>query len=182
MNEVQAIKDRAHIERIKQALHGRDLLLFTLGINVGLRISDLLALTVADVRDQDSVKIVEGKTDKTRVFTLNDAAKNAIQAHVSADTPGDAPLFPSRKGDKPISRVQAYRILNSAVERAGLADVYTSFGAHSLRKTFGYFAYSTGVDITLIMRVLNHSSARETLRYIGIEADNVADVYRAVNL
>ena len=66
--------------------------------------------------------------------------------------------------------------------RAGLADVYTSFGAHSLRKTFGYFAYESGVDITLLMRVLNHSSARETLRYIGIEAEEVADVYHAVNL
>lgn len=182
MNEVQAIKDRAHIERIKQALHGRDLLLFTLGINVGLRISDLLALHVGDVRGKDSVRVVESKTKKTRVFTLNDAALDAINTLVPADTPDDMPLFPSRKGAKSISRVQAYRILNAAIVRAGLADVYTSFGAHSLRKTFGYFAYSTGVDITLIMRVLNHSSARETLRYIGIEADNVADVYRAVNL
>ncbi|QIG62516.1 site-specific integrase [Sporosarcina phage Lietuvens] len=182
MNEVQAIKDRAHIEQIKQALHGRDLLLFTLGINVGLRISDLLALNVGDVRNKDSVRISEGKTGKTRLFTLNDAAIGAINDYLLADMPSDMPLFPSRKGDRSISRVQAYRILNAAIERAGLTDIYTSFGAHSLRKTFGYFAYSSGADITLLMRILNHSSSRETLRYIGIEADDVADVYRAISL
>lgn len=187
MNEVQAIKDRAHIDAIKNATHGRDLLLFTLGINVGLRISDLLALSVGDVRDKDAVKVVESKTRKTRTFTLNDAALDAISTLVPADAPDDAPLFPSRKscaikGAKSIGRVQAYRVLNDAVARAGLSDVYTAFGAHSLRKTFGYFAYASGVDITLLMRVLNHSSARETLRYIGIESEEVADVYRAISL
>ncbi|MCG7345322.1 tyrosine-type recombinase/integrase [Sporosarcina sp. ACRSL] len=187
MNEVQAIKDRRHIERIKQSLHGRDLLLFTLGINVGLRISDLLALTVGDLRDKDAVTITEGKTRKTRTFTLNGAAKDAISTLIPADASDSDYVFPSRKscaakGNKPISRVQAYRILNDAIARAGLDGVYTSFGAHSLRKTFGYFAYESGVDIALLMRVLNHSSQRETLRYIGIEAAEVANVYHAVNL
>ncbi|MBO0602711.1 tyrosine-type recombinase/integrase [Sporosarcina sp. E16_3] len=179
MNEVQAIKDRAHIERMKLALNGRDLLLFTLGINVGLRISDLLALKASDLRDKDVVKVTEGKTGKMRIFTLNDAAKDAVKSLLPADTEY---AFPSRKGDRPIGRVQAYRILNAAIVRAGLSEVYTSFGAHSLRKTFGYFAYNSGADITLLMRILNHSSARETLRYIGVEADDIADVYNAINL
>jgi integrase len=92
-------------------------------------------------------------------------------------------VFKSRNGaNKPISNVQVHRLLHAALERAGLADHYRSFGAHSLRKTFGYFAYTCGVDITLLMRVLNHSSARETLRYIGIEQEDVSNVYHAVNL
>lgn len=182
MNEVQAIKDKRHIAAIKAVLSGRDLLLFTVGINVGLRISDLLALKVGDLRGQDSDTLTEGKTQKKRTVTLNDSVKQAVATLIPAGATDDDYLFPSRKGDKPIGRVQAYRILNAAIERAGLADVYTSFGAHSLRKTFGYFAYESGIDITLLMRVLNHSSARETLRYIGIEAEEVADVYHAVNL
>lgn len=188
MKEVQAIKERSHIELFKNALHGRDLLLFTLGINVGLRISDLLALRVEDLRGQDSVTIYEGKTRKARTFTLNDSVKDAVASLIPADAIDSDYVFTSRKScastgvNKPIGRVQAYRILNSAVIRAGLDNVYTSFGAHSLRKTFGYFAYESGVDITLLMRVLNHSSQRETLRYIGIESEEVADVYHAVNL
>lgn len=182
MNEVQAIKDRHHISAIKSVLVGRDLLLFTVGINVGLRISDLLALKVGDIRGQSSVTITEGKTGKKRTFTLNDSVKDAVATLIPADASNVDYVFPSRKGNAPIGRVQAYRILNAAIVRAGLVDVYTSFGAHSLRKTFGYFAYESGVDISLLMRVLNHSSQRETLRYIGIEAEEVADVYHAVNL
>lgn len=182
MNEVQAIKDRRHIAAIKSVLHGRDLLLFTVGINVGLRISDLLLLKVGDVREKDADTLTEGKTKKKRTVTLNDSVKQAVATLIPADAADDDYLFPSRKGDKPIGRVQAYRILNAAIVRAGLDNVYTSFGAHSLRKTFGYFAYESGIDITLLMRVLNHSSSRETLRYIGIESEEVADVYHAVNL
>lgn len=182
MNEVQAIKDKRHIIAIKEALRGRDLLLFTVGINVGLRISDLLALKVGDLRGQDAVTITEGKTGKKRIFTLNSAVKDAVMALVPADAGDTDYVFASRKGDKAIGRVQAYRIFNAAIVRADLADVYTSFGAHSLRKTFGYFAYKSGIDISLLMRVLNHSSQRETLRYIGIEAAEVAGVYHAVNL
>lgn len=181
MNEVQAIKSRGHIELLKNAMHGRNLLLFTVGINVGLRISDLLQLTVGELRS-DSITIREGKTGKARKFELNDSVKDAVATLVPSDVPASAYAFASRKGDKPISRVQAYRVLNDAVIRAGLSGVYTSFGAHSLRKTFGYFAYESGVEIPLIMRVLNHSSQRETLRYIGVEADDIADVYHAVNL
>lgn len=188
MKEVQAIKERSHIELLKNAMHGRNLLMFTLGINVGLRISDLLALRVGDLRNQDSVTIYEGKTRKARTFTLNDSVKDAVVSLIPSDALDEDYVFTSRKGcastgvNKPIGRVQAYRILNAAVVRAGLGNVYTSIGAHSMRKTFGYFAYESGVDITLLMRVLNHSSQRETLRYIGIEAEEVADVYHAVNL
>lgn len=182
MKEVQAIKDRSHIELIKRSMRGRDLLMFTLGINVSLRISDLLQLKVGQVRGQDSLVITEGKTKKSRMITLNDSVKEAVDTLVPTDASDDDWLFPSRKGVKPIGRVQAYRILNAAVERAGLSEVYSSFGAHSMRKTFGYFAYESGVDIAVLMRVLNHSSQRETLRYIGIEAEEVADVYHAVNL
>lgn len=182
MNEVQAIKDKRHIAALKSALAGRDLLLFTVGINVGLRISDLLSLKVDDLRGKDDVTITEGKTRKKRTFSLNDSVKEAVAALIPESASAEDYVFPSRKGDGPIGRVQAYRILNAAIERAGLETVYTSFGAHSLRKTFGYFAYEAGADLALLMRVLNHSSQRETLRYIGIEAEEVADVYHAVNL
>lgn len=183
MNEVQAIKERSHIELLKNAMLGRNLLMFTVGINVGLRISDLLALKVGDLRNQGSVTIYEGKTRKARTFTLNESVKDVVATLIPAEANDEDYVFTSRKGvNKPIGRVQAYRILNAAVARAGLGNVYTSIGAHSMRKTFGFFAYESGVDIALLMRVLNHSSQRETLRYIGIEAEEVADVYHAVNL
>lgn len=174
MNEVQPIKDKRDIERMKQSLNGRDLLLFILGINTNLRISDLLRLTREDIVD-NAIILVESKTGKTKRIHLGD---NTI-AQIKPLLPESGTLFPSRKGGKPISRQQAWRTLNAAAERAGLN---IEFGTHSLRKTFAYHAYKQGVDLALLMRILNHSSQRETLRYIGIETEDITNVYDSVQL
>lgn len=174
MNEVQPIKNKRDIERMKQSLNGRDLLLFILGINTNLRISDLLRLTREDIVG-NTIVLVESKTGKTKRIHLGD---NTI-TQITPLLPDTGTLFPSRKGGKPISRQQAWRTLNAAAERAGLN---IEFGTHSLRKTFAYHAYKHGVDLALLMRILNHSSQRETLRYIGIETEDITNVYDSVQL
>lgn len=179
-NTAQPIRNREDIERIKNELESpRDRLLFTLGINTGLRISDLLALRVGDMRGQDHVTLKEKKTGKTKRLHLNDASKTAINALVPPTAKNDDWLFPSRKGTEPISRVQAFRILNDAAKRAGMKE---SVSCHSLRKTFGMFAYRNGADLAVLQSLFNHASQRVTLRYIGIEDDQVKDVYASVNL
>jgi integrase len=175
MNEVQPIKNKRDINKMKKALAGRprDLLLFIIGINTSLRISDILTLKAGDF-DGDYLILREKKTGKRKQIRINKAIQKALKELLPADAKPDSWLFPSRKGDAPISRVQAWRILNDAAKRAGL-DI--AFGTHTLRKTFAYQAYKKGVDLALLMRVLNHSSQRETLRYIGIEQENIDDVY-----
>lgn len=180
MATVHPLKDKRDIQRMKDALHGRDLLLFKIGINSSLRISDILPLTREDFNG-DHVRLYEKKTGKYKEIRINKATRQAIEELA----PESGYLFPSRKGasenPKPITATQAWRILNAAAERAGLT---INFGTHTMRKTFAYHAYNggKGADITLLMRVLNHSSARETLRYIGIEQDAIDDVYIATNL
>lgn len=180
MNEVQPIKNKRDIERMKRALKGnpRDLLLFIIGINSSLRISDILALKVGDVSDE-YITLRERKTNKRKRIRVNSAIQDAVNRLVPTGASADDWLFPSRKGTAPISRVQAWRILNAAADRAGLN---IELGTHSLRKTFAYHAYKNGTDIALLMRVLNHGSQRETLRYIGIEQEAIDDVYIEVNL
>lgn len=92
--------------------------------------------------------------------------------------PGQA-LFASRKGHKPITRQQAYRILNDAARAIGIKE---QIGTHSLRKTFGYHAFQAGVDITRIQTLLNHSSPSVTLAYIGITREELDAVYLNLNL
>lgn len=171
MNEVQPLKDKRDIERMKRALadNPRNLLLFTIGINTALRISDILPLKAGDVSDTHIV-IHEKKTNKRKRIKINEAIRAAMPDVIDAD----AYLFPSRRGDKPVGRVQAWRILNRAADDVG---INIDIGTHSLRKTFAFHAYESGVDISLLMRILNHASQRETLRYIGIEQENIDDVY-----
>jgi integrase len=175
MNIVEPIRSKRDINKIKKALHGRNLLLFTLGINTALRISDLLTLKAEDVSG-DYLTLYESKTDKYKRIALNSVAKKAIRELA----PKEGYLFPSRKGGQPISRVQAYRVLNDAAKRAGLTDL--KFGCHSLRKTAGYFTYKKTNNIGLVMRMLNHSSEKETLRYIGINQENIDESYEMLCL
>ncbi|SDM44124.1 Phage integrase family protein [Dendrosporobacter quercicolus] len=157
----------------------RDYLLFVLGINSGLRISDLLLLTIEDVNGKDRLTIREKKTGKLKDFPLSDTCKKAIREYLDFGNTSSGWLFRSKKGDRPISRIQAYRIINGAARIIGMQE---AIGTHTLRKTFGYWAYKGGVDIIKIQKLLNHSAPSVTLSYIGITKDELDDVYVNLNL
>ena len=188
MEFVQPIRDKKVIEKIKRVLkkqNMRDYLLFVLGINSGLRISDLLALKVSDVVDDDGgiknrINIRERKTGKSKDFPIGRNARKAIQECVHSANPDyNSPLFQSRRGNGAITRVQAYRILNEAARIVGIKE---KIGTHTLRKTFGYHAYKAGYDLSQIQKLLNHSSPGVTLRYIGITQDQLDEIYMKLDL
>jgi len=153
--------------------------LFVLGINSGLRISDLLKLRVGDVKDKDRIAMLENKTGKYKSFPFSETCRKAIKDYLDSTDLHSHWLFPSRKGGNPITRIQAYRILTEAAHQAHIKD---NIGTHTLRKTFGYHAFRQGVDIALIMQLLNHASPGVTKRYIGITQDELDNVYINLNL
>lgn len=169
MEFVQPIRDKKKLEEIKVVLKKqsfRDWFLFMMGINTGLRISDLLPLKVEDVKGKSHITIVESKTDKKKKFSIN----RSLEAYIDEYTTGmdeEDYLFPSQKTGKPMTRVQAYRILNQAAEKIGLEEI----GTHTLRKTFGYHFYQKTKDVALLQELFNHSAPSITLRYIGINQD-----------
>jgi integrase len=180
MNLVSPIKEIKDIEKMKQALNGRDLMLFVFGINSSLRISDILSLKVGDVRGKTSLILKEKKTSKRKEFRFNQSIINALAEHIPTDASDSDWLFPSkRNAEKPLDRTQAWRNLNAAANRVGI-DV--KVGTHTLRKTWAYHRYNAGYDIAQLMTALNHSSQSETLRYIGIEQEQINDLYDAINL
>jgi integrase len=190
VNNVEPIRDKKKIEAIKKILlggnHYRDYLLFVLGINTGLRVSDLLKLRFDDVIDQQGnfkdVKITEEKTGKTKVFRLNEAARDAIKFYIGkiGEYEPEHYLFPSRKGEnKPVSRIRAWQIINEAAKSVGIKN---EIGTHTLRKTFGYHARKAGTPIEILQKIFNHSAPSITMRYIGITQDELNDVYLNLNL
>jgi site-specific recombinase XerD len=68
--------------------------------------------------------------------------------------------------------------LNDAAREAGIHSV----GTHTLRKTFAYHTYRQTKDLALVQRLLNHTSSGDTLRYLGIEQDDLDAVYLGLNL
>lgn len=169
MNHVQPIRDQEKIEQMKSELlksGSRDWFLFVMGINTGLRISDLLQLQVKDVKDKSHFSITEKKTGKNKRFKINYELQDIIENYVQG-MKDDEYLFKSKRGNKPIQRVQAYKILNKAAAAVGLDEI----GTHTLRKTFGYHFYKKTKDVALLQEIFNHSAPSVTLRYIGINQD-----------
>lgn len=181
MNYVQPIRDETKIEIFKNELMKssfRDYLLFVVGINTGLRISDLRCLKVKDVKNKEHIIINEKKTGKYKKFKLNDSLKKEINKYI-CNMNNEQFLFQSQKGkNNPISRVQAYRILNNNAKKIGLEEI----GTHTLRKTFGYHFYQKYKDIALLQGLFNHSSPSVTLRYIGINQDIMDNAIENFNL
>jgi integrase len=185
---VQPIRNKKVIEQIKKILKAtnlRNYCLFTVGINSGLRISDLLNLKIYDVlmedgKVKDRITIQEHKTGKSKNFPIADTAKKAILEYLNTrDFQKDEPLFLSRKGNRAINRQQANKIINDITRLIGLEG---RFGTHSLRKTFGYHAYQSGIDISILQKLFNHSAPSVTLAYMGITQDDLDEVYLNLNL
>jgi integrase len=139
-------------------------MMFVVGINTGLRISDLLKLTVGQVSNSH-IMIIEQKTGKKKRFPINRHLRELLDEYTIGMNDDDY-LFPSRKGGH-IGRVQAYRVMNQAAAAVGLEDI----GTHTLRKTFGYHHYQQNKDVAILQQIFNHSSPSITLRYIGINQD-----------
>ena len=140
MNFVQPIRDKNKIEEMKDELrkHGtRNFMLFYVGINSGLRISDLLKLNYDDVRNEDGtmkshMSIIEKKTNKSKMFPIANGLYTKLEKYTK-NMKSSEYLFKSQKGvNRPISASQAYRIIVAAGTNVGL----TGLGTHTLRKTF----------------------------------------------
>jgi integrase len=195
MNFVEPIRDRKKIAQIKNLLRGqarfRDLLLFTVGVNTALRISDLLQLQIGQFLDERGrykhcFWIHEHKRNKRHEVTINQSIQEALREYLKAypevaENSENFVIFNTKTNgySEPIKRGQAWKFIVSICHEVGLPG---NFGTHSLRKTWGYHARMQGVDLALIMHKLNHESIAYTKRYLGITDDELQAVAQRLNL
>ncbi|MFN2268397.1 MAG: site-specific integrase [Desulfonatronovibrio sp.] len=175
--KVEPIRNLEDIKAIKQLLQNkpRDLLLFTMGINNGLRIGDILKLMVKQVqglKPGEVLRIREQKTDKDNVLLINKSVLRALEDYLAGARLGPEDfLFKSKKGSGPISVSAANRLVKAWCRAINLRGNY---GTHSLRKTFGYIQrIKYGVGFEVLCKRFNHSSPAVTMRYLGIEDKEV---------
>ena len=178
---VEPIREPKDIENIKRLLitNTRDLLLFTLSLNNGLRMSDILHLTVNDVshlKVGEMVTIKEKKTGKTNVLCLNKSVHKILKQYLDERKPeGNEYLFISKKGNNRPLTVSSV----SSMVKQWCKDLHIvgNYGSHSLRKTWGFHQRTRyGVGMELLMKRFNHSSMSVTLRYVGLQDKDVNDL------
>ena len=189
MATTEPIRDKRQIralcEHFTRRGEYRNYVLIVMGVHTALRVSDLLRLRWNDVYDferrvfRSKIALVEQKTGKQKTVALNReiiAALKRFRSRCAASPNGF--LFESRRRGAAISRIQAYRVIRAAAEELAIGRV----SCHSLRKTFGYHAWKSGIAAAVIMEIYNHNSFAVTRRYLGVSQDDKDCVYLGLRL
>lgn len=190
MTEVRYISSD-DLKRIRELFAYRNvpvmLNILNIGVNIALRISDLLRLKFEDIKSDNTIYIKEKKTGKSKTIKLNKTCQQSIK---------DLKRFYKKEGYKNHSKgylfksqqhqircdykdvaITPYSVGRYLREARDLLGIEYPIGTHSFRKTWGYNVYNKTKDIGLVMKALNHSSPAITLRYIGIEQETLNQTY-----
>ena len=135
--------------------------------NLGLRISDIVKLRLCDIvldGGRYRLEIVEQKTGKSRVFTVPLVIQQYIENYCLRNgLRRDERIFP-------LTERAIQKQLKIVCDYLGFEGIST----HSFRKWYATEIYkNSGYDIALVQRLLQHSSASVTQRYIGIEPQRI---------
>ena len=186
-----------HIEEApdenKKQIAYRNKMLFLIGINVGLRASDLRSLQYNFFfKDNGEFKEFytfqpkkQKKQGKFVKLYFNQTVKKAVTDYISKYPieKMNNYLFQSRQGDKPITEAMLWKIIKDTAREAGIDK---NIGSHSLRKTWGYHSWHNAKDknkaLVMLQQCFNHSSSLTTLRYIGVLDDEKKEMYESIEL
>ena len=196
---VMPIKNIEDVERCKEFLKNRtenaperykksyakDLLLFKIAINIGLRVNDLLSITWEDIFKPGTKQFneyfvpKEQKTKKVRQIFINKSFRAAVKEYLKyvPDSKLEGYVFTNRQGNR-LSDASVDKMLKLLEKELNLKNLST----HSLRKTFAYHLYMQTNDISLIQEILQHSSVAVTRRYLGLTQEVKKKAYNELNL
>ncbi|KAF5416009.1 MAG: Tyrosine recombinase XerC [Candidatus Methanogaster sp.] len=183
--KVEPIRRKVDIERIKTNLadQPRNLALFVFGINTNLRASDIVRITVDQVKGikpGETIELIEKKTKKPRCITINPGTADVIRRWIKKRGNEPGPLFLSqRMTGRAICVSSVHRLVKAWCAQINLRGNY---GSHTLRKTWGYQVWRAGIDLPRIMIIFNHATQKQTLQYLCIQEKEIQEVYLKVEL
>jgi integrase/recombinase XerC len=152
----------------------RDTAVLLLCYGAGLRISEALSLTAADLPLAETLSVT-GKRNKTRVVPLLPAVREAVELYLSLSPwPLGGPLFRGARGG-PLQPELVRRSMAAARVALGLPSTATP---HALRHSFATHLLARGADLRSIQALLGHASLSSTQIYTAVDAAQLLDVYR----
>lgn len=157
----------------------RDKALFTLLYGAGLRISEALAITGADLSQKNRITVT-GKGNKQRVVPVLPIVAEALEKYLAAcpyafETKN--PIFIGARGEK-LNPAVAQRHLRQLRKQLNLPDNVTP---HALRHSFATHMLAAGADLRSLQELLGHSSLSTTQLYTKVDAQQLAKTYHATH-
>ncbi|MBQ4248513.1 MAG: tyrosine recombinase XerC [Clostridia bacterium] len=165
------------LESIDGTFKERDYAIITLFLNCGMRLSELVAIDISDIKD-DTI-VITGKGNKQRTAYLNEACLNALNDYypkrqalaASAKKPHDRALFLSRLSRR-ISPKTVQWIVKNYIEKAGLDT--SKYSVHKLRHTAATLMYQYGnVDLRTLQTLLGHEQLSTTEIYTHVREESL---------
>lgn len=194
---VEAIQSKEDYQKVLNYLidkkNKRNLCMFVMGSSFGMRITDILNLKWRYVLNdnytvKNSMWLQESKRRKVREIKFNSLVKQVIELYISSLKEQKKNfwmdlnnyMFPSQKGyNKPMLVPNACKMFKNIFKEAGI-DPSHNYCTHTMRKTTGKTLYDQGYDVWEISKLLGHSSAQETLCYIGITKQKIGEMYEGL--
>ena len=184
----EPIRNLAKIKQMYEHLakgSDRNALLFKLGINSILRVSDMLCLRYCDIFEPNGtphkyLTLTEMKTKNSKKIRLNKGTLEALTDFCDKyELENDDWIFFSlRNPAKHIDYTVSWKFLTKAAKYCNIHH----FGNHSMRKTYASYIYSKTKDLALLRKMLGHKSSQVTLRYIGVEQTEIDKAYQEFEL
>ena len=160
----------------------RDRGILELMYGAGLRVSELLDLTLDRVDLESGIVRVVGKGSRERLLPLAGAARRSVDLWLSEGRPRlvkprrpASQLFVNARGGR-LSRMGLWKILRGHAVRAGLAE---TFHPHTLRHSFATHLLLGGADLRVVQELLGHASITTTQIYTEVDRDFLHEVHRS---
>lgn len=155
----------------------RDYCMVTLFLNCGMRLSELVGISLGDIDPELRSMRVIGKGNKERMIYLNDACKTAITDWLNARATKEIKemnaLFVSSRGTR-ISKQMVQTVVYKYLDMAGLGN--RKLSTHKLRHTAATLMYQEGgVDVRVLKDILGHAQLNTTQIYTHVSNEQMEE-------
>jgi integrase len=193
--------EQGHVDlMLKHLKNNNQRLLFTIMVEMALRVSDVINLKVGDIRGVEIADIHIKKQKFNQEIEISDNLKIALEKYLPKYAKDSDYIFPTREKKQKkfskgkyikqphITRQTAWNWISKAAERAGLVirdeegtiKNRQAYSCHAARKILGAQALKDGVNIEIIKEMYGHKDSSTTTTYLGITDKKVKDARRNV--
>jgi integrase/recombinase XerD len=162
---------------VRQALHARDLAMVVLLYATGLRVSELVGLTLLQLERESLYVRVKGKGEKERIVPFAPIASEALDAWIDHSrpqlSPSDQTLFCNHRGES-LTRQTFWSILKNLGEKA---EIRTQITPHVLRHSFATHLLEAGMHLRSLQMLLGHSDLSTTQIYTHVAPEHLATTH-----
>lgn len=170
--EEKEIKQMADWFKMRRSFAGfRDLVMFQLILETGLRIGEVIGIQLEDLRGT-VIHVVEAKGLRQRVVFISKEMRLTLDLYLEIRGSLPTPyLFVNNEGTQ-LKRRTFQDAIKYAKEACGIEKDITP---HALRRTYAKFAVLAGMDAFSLASLLGHSSVVTTQRYVSIYGKNLEE-------